>query len=246
MCTLSWIGVDSGYEVFFNRDELRTRAPSSAPLVFENGGVKFVAPIDGDSGGTWISVNEYGITCCLLNYHPVRESPADAESRGLLVLNLADARSAGEAVQRIGREPAGRFRPFTVVCFEPGESPHAVVFDGVTLEGRRLGPSDRPICSSSVTPAEIEDLRRDQFREMAADPGRDELLGFHRSHRPQESAQSVCMHRPDARSVSFSHIVVGTERVDFHFCPDSPCRGTVKLAASLERSSGMDPSARSA
>ena len=56
MCTVSWIHQGPGYQLFCNRDEKHTRRPASKPQLLTRGGVRFLAPIDGDFGGTWIAV----------------------------------------------------------------------------------------------------------------------------------------------------------------------------------------------
>ena len=61
MCTVTWIRVAGGYELFCNRDERLERGPELPPSVLERAGVHLVAPRDSDFGGTWIAVNEHGI-----------------------------------------------------------------------------------------------------------------------------------------------------------------------------------------
>jgi hypothetical protein len=79
MCTVSWIHQGSGYQLLCNRDEKRTRRPASAPQLLTRNNVRFVAPIDGDSGGTWVAVNEFGLSLVLLNRAP--SSAAKTEPR---------------------------------------------------------------------------------------------------------------------------------------------------------------------
>jgi len=52
MCTATWLRGITGYEVFFNRDELATRKPARPPARRDRGGVRILAPLDGDAGGT--------------------------------------------------------------------------------------------------------------------------------------------------------------------------------------------------
>ena len=54
MCTLSWIPGQDGYALCFNRDERRTRAAASPPGLLAREGVQFIAPLDGEAGGTWV------------------------------------------------------------------------------------------------------------------------------------------------------------------------------------------------
>ena len=90
MCTASWLDRPEGFELFFNRDERRTRARSLPPrVVTAPDGTRYLAPIDAESGGTWIAVNEHGLAVCLLNRYPEVLAPATPRSRGHLVTHLA-------------------------------------------------------------------------------------------------------------------------------------------------------------
>src|SRR5581483_2262018 len=98
MCTVSWLHTTEGYELFCNRDEQRARAAAWPPRVRERRGVRFIAPIDGASGGAWLGVNQFGLTLCLLNRYDVPPSEPRAEylSRGWLLLELLDCQSAAQ------------------------------------------------------------------------------------------------------------------------------------------------------
>jgi hypothetical protein len=51
-----------------------------------------------------------------------------------------------------------------------------------------------------------------------------EKLGvFHRSHAGGPGAYSPCMHRRDAKTVSFSRITVTSSAVRFVYTPAAPC-----------------------
>jgi hypothetical protein len=49
------------------------------------------------------------------------------------------------------------------------------------------------------------------------------LASYHSSHSQKGGAYSVCMHRADAATVSFSRIRVTPEQVEFHYTPGAPC-----------------------
>ena len=63
------------------------RAVGACPAASERGGVRYIAPVDSDCGGTWIAANEFGVSVCLLN-RGNGHGPLAAESRGLLVDEL--------------------------------------------------------------------------------------------------------------------------------------------------------------
>src|SRR6266496_5302779 len=100
MCTASWTYQQDGYYLLFNRDEKRTRKGASPPRLLTRDGVRFLAPADGDFGGTWIGVNEFGVSACLLNGANLTGTEIRAgssrggRSRGLLLLHLLKAPSA--------------------------------------------------------------------------------------------------------------------------------------------------------
>ena len=67
MCTVTWIYEPGGYHLLCNRDEKKDRAPALAPRIHQRGWVRFIAPVDAQFGGSWIAVNEFGVSVCLLN-----------------------------------------------------------------------------------------------------------------------------------------------------------------------------------
>src|SRR5687768_12141538 len=98
MCTVSWSHQDDGYHLLCNRDERHTRKPARPPRVHERSDVRFIAPIDGDHGGSWIGVNQFGLSLCLLNRYQDGEQSATGsnKSRGLLLAGLMYSPSRAE------------------------------------------------------------------------------------------------------------------------------------------------------
>ena len=107
MCTLSWLPdrAGQGYALWFNRDELHTRAPELAPRELRTAdGIAWLAPTDPDSGGTWLAVNQFGVTAALLNDYDTGWTPPSGrarESRGRLVPATMSATRAAEAIARM-------------------------------------------------------------------------------------------------------------------------------------------------
>ena len=110
MCTLTWLRSGEGYELFFNRDEARTRLPALPPRVQRRDGVEFLSPLDADAGGTWLGVNAYGLTVGLLNGRADAPAPAAPRSRGLLVLDLLDAARSADVERRLQAADLSRTR----------------------------------------------------------------------------------------------------------------------------------------
>lgn len=223
MCTASWLHQDSGFQLLFNRDEKRSRLRAGAPCVEMRDSVLTIAPVDGDHGGTWISVNARGLALCLLNGAYRAES---ARSRGLLLSGLAGARTAGEALEKLAAANLYSYSAFKIVVLQPGRSAAVAEWDGVAAKLLLDGDAQVPMASSSVDPAGVRVKRREEFARIMglrpASPAR--LLRFHGSHGGGADAYSPCMHRADAETVSFSWVKVSPREVTFFYTPSAPCR----------------------
>jgi hypothetical protein len=230
MCTMTWRLDPEGYRLYFNRDERRTRRPARPPEPGEHGGVRFLAPRDGDHEGTWLLAAETGLTLALLNlYEAERPLPkGEFRSRGLLVLDLADLAGPEALEGRIEAVDLGQYQPFSLVALAPGRAPLVAQWDGEALSTSELGPGRMPFVSSGFRPGLARELRRSALEAITMERGRldeETLLLFHAAHRPERGALSPCMHRDDACTVSFSRVEVGQGEVRFTYVPHSPCRG---------------------
>ena len=227
MCTVSWLHSEDGYQLLCNRDEKRSRLPASGPAVRNENGVRFLAPIDGDFGGSWIAVNEYGVTIALLNRHFA--SPCGTASRGLLVRSLAVARSIEEIGEMVEGEDLSKFAGFALVALEAGKPSHLFEWDGRRLMTSQNAEHRMPLTSSSFDPGGVADERLREFSarvRAAKELDVTVLSEFHQSHglrTSTPSAYSTCMHRSDAHTVSFSWIDVSSTEVIFFYSPAAPC-----------------------
>ena len=238
MCTVSWLRQAEGYVLLCNRDERRTRKPASGPKVGEVRGVSFVAPVDGDHGGSWIGTNQFGVTLCLLNRYGDWKPDAhrDYTSRGLLLVDLLDCRGSQHLSERLNHLEPDRFQPFTMVVLSVDEPATLIDWTGLEWTIQLDAEARMPLTSSSVK--DPNTLRHELFAEMVSQRGSidQELLHkFHRSHLPKRGPRSVCMHRDDAVSVSLSIVSVGPASVEFLYQPQSPCLKATEEKVSLKR-----------
>ena len=231
VCTVSWFFEAEGYQLFFNRDERRTRKRALPPSLREDGPLPYIAPRDGDFGGSWIGVNSAGLALGLLNgYTEASEiEPANGFiSRGLLLNSLLDCRSTVELAKRLGNIDTDRYRSFLLLALEPVGRGSLATWSHGSLRNEPLTEEHVPLVSSSFATEEVRGSRIDLFRRMrrAWSGDRSGLhLAYHESHRPAAGPYSPCMHRPDAKTVSFSWIHVGPRRIRFRYAPHSPCGG---------------------
>ena len=238
MCTLSWIPLPDGYVVAMNRDERRTRAPALPPSEVDAGGIPALMPVDGDAGGTWISVNDRGHALALLNRWD--ESPDDAAtplvSRGLLVRDLAGLSGANAIRAALSSLPLARYRPFTLVSITPEERPFLFEWNGRVLTHGTAAEPGLVRTSSGSDQVGVERSRGALFRAALTAPGglnAAALGALHRSHEPIRGPLSICMHRDEAVTVSFSLITLSLGKALFCYVPGSPCETGSFTEASL-------------
>jgi hypothetical protein len=247
MCTVTWVrDPDEGYELFFNRDELLTRQEADGPRIHESGSVRFVAPIDGDFGGTWIAANERGLTVALLNGYRSVEAPsqgADGEtvefrSRGLLVVDLAGSRGIDELAVTLASVDLRQYRSFRLVVLAPVAQAWIAEWDRTRLLIEPGGDGRRPVISSSFEETEVGSRRRQEYERIVCGPRgltTGALAEYHCSHEHGPSAFSVCMHRSNARTRSLTHVRVTANDVHLNYHAGSPCEPCEELAEQLAR-----------
>lgn len=237
MCTVTWRAASGGYDLFFNRDELRTRAPALPPTEALAEGVRYLAPTDTDAGGSWLAVNELGTTVGLLNAHPpAARTPQRLLSRGLLVRKLADLTGVDELEQKLSELDLERLRPFTLFAVSPGTPGLALGWDGSGLESRPLEPPFL-LSSSSIESDGADGARRALLQRFLHDRSSPAAahLGFHRSHHPDRGPLAPCMHREDARTVSFTRVEVTEAVVRIAYADGPPCRKAAAATDELRR-----------
>lgn len=238
---MTWRLDPAGYELFFNRDESHLRKPALPPSVRERDGLRFIAPADGDFGGTWIAVNAAGLSCCLLNAFAAASGPAGARagirSRGEIPLDLVASRDPAAAARVLRELPLDEFRPFVAVVVGAAGEGMVGSWSGLDLDVSMELPGDQPLVSSSFCTEEVRRNRVAVYRRMREAGGDDSAmhLAYHRRHEPEAGPYSPCMHRPDAATVSFSRVEVGSREVRFHYVAQSPCRAGPGPPLRLER-----------
>lgn len=240
MCTVTWRHAEEGFDVFFNRDELKTRKLALPPEVHERNGVRYLAPIDGNAGGTWIGVNEFGICLGLLNYYAAThlETGKSYISRGRLLISLLDVASHADVSLRLQQQRLDSYLPFILLAFACGRLVSSFTWNGKDWLYDELGAARMPVTTSSFASQQVEAHRRRCFQQLDLKQGDitvERLLAFHRSHIPSASAYSVCMHRDDANTVSLSHVKVAPADIELRYYPNSPCRHEAESITRLSR-----------
>lgn len=211
MCTLTWRRDPSlGLEVYFNRDELKTRPVADPPSCHEVGASLFLSPRDPKGAGTWMLANENGVVICLLNKWELEgREIAEPQSRGRLVWRLAGARSVEDVARDLGE--LGNYQAFTLVVFSPSGD-CCWEWDGERLRRREVPPF---LTSSSYRFEEVKEVREAAF--LSGSFGED----FHAARGEDSSAYTVRMNRPDAQTWSRSCVRVA-EKVRWEYLAEQP------------------------
>ncbi len=238
MCTVTWQLTQTGYSVYFNRDERKGRCLALPAQEKNQQGVKAIMPIDPVGGGSWISVNELGLSLCLLNYYQGTSSCANPISRGQLLAELSSCVSLAELATRLNQLDLQQYAPFTLLGFSPdlkfGQGQVCgFCWDGVKLNRQVM---DAFLTSSAVDFPLVKQHRQNLFNQMLSEYATSkDFMAFHASHLPEKSRFSVCMHRGEAHTVSFTRIDVDKSDVVMHYLAGAPCERGSPVRLSLVR-----------
>lgn len=233
MCTVSWKLNPEGYELFFNRDEQLTRSDARPPKIIKPREISFIAPRDGDAQGTWLAVNEMGVGAFLLNQYS-SISRRGTQSRGNVALALGEAVNLADAKRIMESLRLREFSPFRAGIALPDTGIFTWLWNGTSLSFEGLQTDY--LTSSSFQTESVVAARTNFFQAFnPSDIG--DYLTMHTSHYPEKGPFSVCLHRDDAKTVSFSHITVRRHSIRFRYWPGSPCCSAVEQSVVLERKS---------
>ncbi|MFP4158057.1 MAG: NRDE family protein [Opitutales bacterium] len=225
MCSISWQLHPKGYDLFFTRDEQRSRVSADKPSVHETRhGIRYLAPTDPQGGGTWIFVNAHGLSGALLNAYELTDiapQPAAPQSRGQLLRSLTPS----DTVESFGRnlkDSVARhsYPPCYLMAFGPTGTVGFWLWNGRKRITQPL-PESQFFTTSSVQSVEVRASRSERFaRELGPPPLSPAAMEcFHRDEASRLSAFDVRMSRPDARSVSLTHICHRREANTMHYAP---------------------------
>lgn len=227
MCSVTFCSTAAGYLVAMNRDERRSRVAGLPPRRHDLEGVRVIHPEE-PGGGTWVSVNDAGIGFALINWYAVTARASEpAHSRGQVILALRDARGFAEAGARLRQLDLSRRNPFRLVAIDPGASRVTEWrWDQNYLTEQRQPWNFGQWLSSGFDEPAAQRIRGEVLRHQLTVPdrgGRDWLRRLHASHAPERGAFSICMHREDAATVSYTEIEVSASEVTMRYFGGAPC-----------------------
>ncbi len=228
MCTLTFIPDGEDFIVGMNRDEQRSRTLALPPKVHTRDNLLAVYPSE-PSGGTWIAANQSGIVLSLLNWYAVdsRQLTAKQKSRGDLIPELIFERELFGVTARLRKFDLAGVPPFRLVGISRRQRTVCEWrWDGHNLVALVFSWTRKHWFSSSIsdTTAEIHRGATCTAAAPTANP-RDPfwLDALHRSHCPASGPYSICVHRHDAATVSYTKVSFVTGSLSMAYVSGSPC-----------------------
>jgi hypothetical protein len=237
MCTVSFLPKSHGFYLAMNRDEKRDRLASLRPAVVELENHRPIFPRE-PTGGTWISVNDSGVCLALINWHRVERQPKnDVVSRGEVVRALAGKSCVDELAAGIAKLPLRKLRPFRLIAIVPAE--RRVIEWRWNLQRLVIRNHEwqRQHWFSSGFDEHRAEVERQRVCAAANDQQSAESLRWlrqlHRSHAPTRGPFSICMHRADASTVSYTEISVTEKSASMRYASGPPCMARFTVTKKL-------------
>lgn len=253
MCTLVWQLVDGALQIIANRDEQRSRVRAEAPQVYKEQGTQFIMPRDPEGDGSWIAVNEHGLTIALLNYYdaishssqkgspqnnsPHKESPAQSfNSRGLLVRGLARLTEMTAIDAELAALQLQQFRPFYLLVFSGVNEPVCWTWNGETLTQSLMSQpavTTSAWANRSVSRYRMGYITRLLKKTKTAEQTLQLLLEKMQKVVSWGGGFALRMRRKDACTVSTTTVRVTTKAVTLHYYDYCEAESPVPLKVEL-------------
>jgi hypothetical protein len=233
MCTISFLPKPQGFYLAMNRDEKLDRFAALPPKIVDLADRRAIFPRE-PKGGTWIAANEAGVCLALINWHRIeREPKRDVISRGEVVRELAGKSSADEIAYAVMKLPLRKLCPFRLIAIVRSEK--LVTEWRWNLE--RLTRRNHGWRPQHWFSSGFDERRAELERERVCAAANEQqsagtitwLRQLHRSHAPKRGPFSICMHRADATTVSYTEVAVSGRRATMRYKP-GPCCSSAAIA----------------
>lgn len=227
MCSVSFLPHSRGFYLGMNRDESLQRAAANPPALFTRDCLALY-PTE-PAGGSWVGVNEAGLTAALINWYAVMRRPGSGRvSRGIIVPTVLRAAELDAALRALATVTLADVAPFRLLLFASGERRACELrWDQRTLDEIPHTWTPQHWFSSGYDEPRAQDERLRVAREKWSKPEAGRLpwlRRLHGSHEPARGPFCFCMHRKDAATVSYTEIVVTRRAATMRYHDGPPCR----------------------
>jgi hypothetical protein len=239
MCTVTLIAREQGYLLGMNRDEKRSRPNGLPPSERRIDGHRVIYPSE-PGGGTWVSLNDLGVTLALINWYSVsRRVTTNPVSRGEIIPSTSAAVSPEIVDIGFSKLPLTRINPFRLIGIFP-QSKEVLEWrwDLSKLARKAHHWRSQQWISSGFDEPTAQKIRSRTFKQFltqgsAVTP--DWLRRLHSSHTPECGPFSTCMHRSDAVTVSYTQISVSHNKASLKHISAAPCESVNQSCNRLNR-----------
>ena len=249
MCTVTFIARKTGYALGMNRDEQLSRVVGLPPAKKTINGCALLAPSE-PGGGTWIALNDAGITFALINWYSITARvKGETVSRGKVVNAACAAKTPDVTAATLARLPLQRINPFRLIGVFPVTS--EIIewrWDLKNLARQKHQWQNQQWISSGFDEPAAQRVRSRTFRaalKQNSVGNLDWLRRLHRSHTPQSGPFSTCMHRTGAATVSYTEVAIFRTKALMNYHVGSLCIGDaikpLKLSLKLDPFSFNNP-----
>ena len=227
MCTVTFLPRRKGYYLGMNRDEKRTR-PKGLPPALRTVNHRTVIYPSEPGGGTWIALNNRGVSLALINWYSVTARAKDNPiSRGMIIPPLCSAETTERVNSGLASLPLHQINPFRLIGVFPGSQ--EIIewrWDLNQLIQKCHRWRSQQWISSGFDEPTAQKVRSKTFRQAQAQKSAGTiswLRRLHRSHSPQKGPFSTCMHRDDAVTVSYTELCFTHGRASMRHTRGAPC-----------------------
>ena len=228
MCTVTFSPRKRGYTLAMNRDEQLNRAIGLPPSENIINGRRVLAPSE-PGGGTWISLNDAGVTFALINWYSIpTRVEAKPVSRGEVVKAVSSLTTALATAKTLEQLPLPRINPFRLI----GIFPDANEIIEWQWDMKKLFPKKLPWRLQQWISSGFDETQAQRMRGITYQKAlRQKSVGslewlrrLHRSHAPNIGPFSTCMHRADAATVSYTEVAVSPRINTMRYFDGAPCQ----------------------
>ncbi|WP_339667885.1 NRDE family protein [Dasania marina] len=190
-----------------NRDEARSRVEDGAIEAASSAQLNSWYPVDKESGGTWVGVNNAGIVAMLLNRYQ-EQNPVASHSRGELVPAILATKNSKELTLLAAQLNWQNYAPCDVLVFDRHRWTH------ICWNGQGYNLLNHDYVTPLLRTSSSEDLDRTRQWRLHAfsrfldlqSTGPEAVLNFHLSPCAHDPSIGVNMARPDRHTKSITQI----------------------------------------
>jgi len=214
-----------------NRDEARTRSAALQPGIGYSGKIQYARPVDGEKGGTWIGVNQYGLSICIMNWYGVSQPDGDKNdfiSRGWIIPNLMDSVNLVDCEQQLQQLSLRKIRPFRLLAIQT----NPIQVKEWYWDMNHLRPESQPAeqniwTSSGWKPKHVHNVRKrvfDNFWKVQGEVTLDKIQTLHATQLPEPGPLAISMSHSKAMSVSNTIIETTSVKAVMHYLDGFPAK----------------------